>query len=732
MKRMLSVVLLVVLLVPSGLAQEAQKLFTNQLIHGSTEFAGKSIAGIQWIAGGAKFSYQEFDQATRSIRIFSYTLKDGKRDLLVDSKDLMLNAGDPPFRFTSYQWSPDEQQVLFVSAPPERQYLSRLTPAGNFLLYDLRTKAFRRLTNVAEPQYNQKFSPDGKRIGFVRSNNIFLLDLTSGAETQLTTDGAEHIINGKFDWVYEEEFGISDGWQWSPDGNMIAYWRLDENRVPQFTMMDFMTMRADLMPMRYPKAGDPNSTVRIGVVSLDTKKTTWIDIGTNDDIYIPRIAWTPKTNTLALLRLNRLQNRVELMLADAATGLSKVVLTDEEKTWIEISDDWRFLKSVDQVLWPSERDGFTHLYFHDLNGKLVRQVTKGKWEMNRVVRVDEKNKLIYFMATEKTPLEQHLYSIRFDGIGMKRLTPGDFSYTVNMAPDQKNFLAYYSNVLSPTKIALYNADGKMVRVLEENPVDALKQYNMGKHEFFTFNTTDGVELNGWMIKPPDFDQTKRYPVLMYVYGGPGSQTVSNSWGGSRYLWHQLLAQRGYIVASVDGRGTGQRGKEFKSITYKNLGKWEVNDQIEGAKYFGSLAYIDKTRIGIWGWSYGGYMSSLTILQGADYFKTAVAVAPVTSWRFYDTIYTERYMQRPQDNEEGYQESAPTTHASKLKGNLLVIHGTTDDNVHWQNTVQFVDALQKEGKQFQTMFYVNKNHGIAGGTTRVHLHDVITNFLLEKL
>ncbi|MBI3587236.1 MAG: alpha/beta fold hydrolase [Ignavibacteriales bacterium] len=734
MKRLVSLIvvcILIPLFIQQALSQES-KVFSVKQLYGSNEFAGKTLSGVKWIEGGKKFSYQESDAATRVTNIWTYNVADGKREMIVDAKSLVLNAGDPPFRFTTYQWSPDERQILFVSAPPERQYLSRLTPAGNLFLYELSTKAFRRLTNTDVPQYNQKFSPDGKKLGFVRSNNIYILDLSTGQETQLTSDGMEHIINGRFDWVYEEELGISDGWQWSPDGKMIAYWQLDENRVPEFHLMDFMTMRADVTTMRYPKAGDPNSTVKIGVLNVETKKTVWMDLGTNDDIYIARIHWTNKPNMLAMQRLNRAQNKIELLMGDITTGKTNVMFTDEEKTWIEVQDDFKFLKGSEQFLWSSEKDGFRHLYLYDVNGKLVRQLTKGAWDVDGITRVDEKNKLIYFTAYEKTPLERHFYSIRFDGKDMKRITPGDYTYGANLAPDNKNFIATYSNVNTPPKIALYTTGGKQVRMIEENNVNALKEYKMGMREFFKFKTTDGIDLNGSMIKPVDFNLQKKYPVLIYVYGGPGSQTVSNSWGGTRYLWHQLLAQKGYVVVSVDGRGTGQRGKAFKSITYKNLGKWEVNDQIEAAKYLGAQSYVDKTRIGIWGWSYGGYMASLTILQGADYFKTAVAVAPVTSWKFYDSIYTERYMLRPQDNEEGYKESASITHAAKLKGNLLVVHGTTDDNVHWQNSVQFIDALQKADKHFQTMFYANKNHGIRGGNTSTNLFEMITDYILEKL
>lgn len=730
MKRISVIVLFITVLSPALIAQ-GSKLLTNQQIHGSNEFVGRTLSGVRWLQEGRKFSYLEADTATKSTKIFIYDIASGKATPVLDTKDLKVQPPDSPFVFPEYTWSPDEKRIMFAGKPPERQYYSRRTPAGNFFLYEVQSKKFTRLTNVSEPQFNQKFSPDGTMIGFVRQNNIYMIDLATGVETQLTADGTEHIINGKFDWVYEEEFGISDGWQWAPDGSSIAYWQLDENPIPPFNMFNIVSLRSDVMTMRYPKAGDPNSIVRLGVLSLKTKRTTWLDLGPETDIYIPRMQWIDR-RTIAFQRLNRLQNRLELLAVDVETGQNQILLTEESTTWVEVHDDLHFLDGVRQFVWTSERSGFNHIYLFDARRGGLRPVTNGRWEVGGIVHVDEKNGLIYFNGREKTILENHLYRIKFDGSGMKRLTPGDFNYSINMAPDGRHFIGYYSNVQTPTKVALFKSDGTLLRVLEENPIPSLKDYRLGKHEFFQFRTSDGVQLNGWMIKPADFDPARKYPVLLYVYGGPGSQTVTNAWGGARYLWHQLLTQKGYIVASIDGRGTGWRGKEFRSITYMNLGKWEVSDQIEAAKYLGSLAYVDKTRIGIWGWSYGGYMASLSILLGPDYFKTAIAVAPVTNWKFYDTIYTERFMRRPQDNPEGYRESAPTTHAARLKGNLLLIHGTTDDNVHWQNTAVLVDELQKAGKQFQTMFYANKNHGIGGAGTRTHLHELMTNFILEKL
>ncbi|MBM4168811.1 MAG: S9 family peptidase [Ignavibacteria bacterium] len=714
----------------SSIVFSQDKKLTNELIHGSGPFTTRSPANVRWIQGGKSFSYQETDPETPAVRLRVHSVSSGRDEVILDTK--ALTSGDKPFSFSGYQWSPDEKSILFTTAPPARQYFSRAMPSGPLFLYDLAHKTLRKVTDGGERVYNQKFSPDGKLIGYVRENNIYVLDIASGRESRMTQDGALSVINGKFDWVYEEEFGIRDGWRWSGDGKQIAFWQLDEERVPQFNMINHGSLRSDLMPMKYPKAGDPNSVVRIGVVDLATNRTVWQDIGNSADQYIPRIQWMPGTGRLAITRLNRLQNRVELLSADITSGQTKPFFSETEKTWIDIHDDLTFLKRGDAFLWTSDRDGYSHIYLFGMDGNLKNQITRGAWEVINVVHVDEQGGRIFFMAGEKSIFERHLYVVGMDGKGFKRITPGNFSYSVNLSPDGNHFIGTFSTATTPPKTALFSTTGKLIRMLEENSSVPLSEYTFGSFEFFKFSTSDGVPLNGWMIKPPDFNPAKKYPVLMYVYGGPGSQTVVNAWGGSRYLWHQMLAQEGYIVVSVDNRGTGMRGKEFKSITYRNLGKWEVNDQIEAAKHLRTLPYIDGTRIGIWGWSYGGYMASLSLLVGTDVFKAAVAVAPVTDWKFYDTIYTERFMQRPEDNESGYRESAPITHAAKLKGKLLLVHGTTDDNVHWQNALQLADALQKAGKQFETLYYVNKNHGISGGNTRVHLHDRMTQFLNESL
>jgi dipeptidyl-peptidase-4 len=607
---------------------------------------------------------------------------------------------------------------------------------GNFFLYDVERKKFSQLTDSDEEQMNVKFSPDGSRVGFVRADNLYVYDLATGTETQLTSDGGNHILNGRFDWVYEEEFSIIDGWQWSPDGQMIAYWQLDESRVPEFPILDFKPLHQEIQRTRYPKPGDPNSIVRIGVVSLSSKKTTWMDIGSPadsaQDIYVPRISWTAEKGKLIIQRLNRQQNTLDLYLADASTGNSHILFTETSKTWIEVEVSHFFLKTSGQFVWISERDGFSHLYLYDLKGTLIRQLTQGSWDVDRIAGVDEKNGLVYFIADVTSPLDRDIYSVRLDGGGFKRITSGSGTHGGNLAPDCSVLLHTFSDVRHPTRTSLMKNDGTEIRVLNEGGIPALSDYRVSYPEFFTFTTTDGLELNGWMIKPQDFDPSRKYPVFMDVYGGPGSQSVRNSWSGGNFYWYQLLAQKGYIIVGVDNRGTAGRGTAFKTAVYRNLGKWEAHDQIEAARHLGTLPFVDASRIGMWGWSYGGYTTLMSLLLGADVFKAGIAVAPVTHWKFYDTIYAERYMGTPADNPEGYEQSAPLTHAKELKGNLLLVHGTADDNVHWQNTVTMVGELIKEGRQFETAFYPGGMHGIGGGKIRAQLYTKLTNFILEKL
>ena len=460
-----------------------------------------------------------------------------------------------------------------------------------------------------------------------------------------------------------------------------------------------------------------------------------MDTGRETDIYLPRLKWTQNPNLVSIQKLNRLQNNLELLHADATTGKSTVVLKEIDPAYVDITDDLTYLDNGKNFIFTSEKDGFNHLYLYNLNGKLIRQITQGNWEVSSFTGYDEKKDVLYYLSTEVSPLDRHLYSISSTGKNKKRLTTAAGTHTINMSNDFQYYLDYHSAANVPAKVSLHTAkDGKLIKVLENNQAlqDKLAQYQIAKQEFFSFKTAEGTQLNGWMIKPVNFDASKKYPVLMFVYGGPGSQQVTNSWGGSNYLWYQTLANKGLIIACIDNRGTGGRGAAFKKITYANLGKLETEDQIAGAKYLGTQNYIDKNRIGIWGHSYGGYMTLLALTKGNGTFRAGIAVAPVTNWRFYDSIYTERYLKTPQENAAGYDTNSPLFFADKLQGELLLIHGTGDDNVHFQNSVAMQDALISANKQFESFYYPNRNHSVAGGPTLLHRFTMMTDFLERNL
>lgn len=705
-----------------------KKELTVEDIYSGRIFSAPGIRGVIWIDNGNKYSFLKSDPETKTVSIFTHDVLSGEEKILVPGTALKENEDDKPFIIQNYKWSTDERYILFTGVLPARS----LKTGGAFYIYDLKDKKFFLLADSEEPQSIAQFSPDGKMLGFVRSNNLFVIDIETKTETQLTFDGNDLILNGIFDWVYEEEFSIINGWQWSPDSRNIAFWQLDQSDVPEIKIAKWDSLHLNFHDMRYPKAGDKNSKVKIGVVNISTAKTNWMDIGSEEDIYIPRINFTHNPEILSIQRLNRLQNKLELLLVDVNAGKSNIILTETDDAWVDVHDDLFFLKNGKEFIWSSEKDGYNHFYLYSLDGKLINQITKGNFDVKSMHGIDEENRILYYSSSEVHPSVTDLYSINLDGKNKKRITEKRGTNSVDLSINNKYFINRFSNSSSLTSTQLFNSDGSLIRELTTPDNSFFEDYGLSPVEFLSFTTSDGVELNSYIIKPSNFDASKKYPVLIYNYSGPGSQVVVDRYGGANFLWHQMLAQKGYIIFAVDNRGTGARGRDFKKVTYKNLGYWEAHDHIEAAKYLLSLGYVDKDRIGIWGWSYGGYMALLTLFKGADYFKAGVSVAPVTHWKFYDTIYTERFMQTPQLNPEGYEESSPLTYIKDFKGKLLLIHGTADDNVHFQNAVVMVDELIKNNKQFETMFYPEKDHGIFGGNTRIHLFNMITNFILNNL
>ncbi|AGA76968.1 S9 family peptidase [Echinicola vietnamensis] len=688
-------------------------------------FNQKSVRGINWMKDGQYYSsLKKEDGVTQVVKMNVSTGE--QEEVLIDGNKLGIE-------FSSYSFNNDETKALVAT---EVESIYRRSSKGVFYVVDIASGVSQKLMDGEKISY-ATLSPDNTKVAFVKDNDLYYITLEDNKVHQVTHDGEwNKIINGSADWVYEEEFSMAQAFEWSPDGQKIAYIRFDESAVPEYNMQLWGPLYPQDYKFKYPKAGEKNSAVSIHVYDLGADESTKMDAGEETDIYLPRIYWTGNSETLAFIRLNRLQNQLDLLHANTATGDSKVILTEKATTYVDLNynDNLLYLKDGSGFLRTSEQDGFKHIYHHDMNGALIQQVTSGDWEVTEVVGVNEKSKKIYFVSTEQSPLERNLYVIKLNGKGKKELTPAKGTHGINMSRDQKYFIDYFSTANKPLHVTLNNAKGETIKVLEDNKAlkDRLDGYALSDKEFFQFQTVDGTQLNGYMIKPADFDETKEHPVLMYVYGGPGSENVRNAWGGTRDFWHHHLAAEGYIVVCVDNRGTGGRGRAFKHATYAQLGNLEVQDQIAGAKYLASLPYVDGARIGIWGWSYGGYMSSLSLMLGNDVFKTAIAVAPVTTWRYYDTIYTERYLQTPQLNPSGYDDYSPLTHVDKLKGNFLLIHGTGDDNVHFQNSVALLDALVAADKQFETFYYPNRNHGIYGGNTTWHLYNLMTNFIKEKL
>jgi dipeptidyl-peptidase-4 len=662
--------------------------------------------------------------------LWKYDYSTGKKDgYLCVFSDIKDDEGKN-LDIDEFTLSPDETLMLIAT---ETEAIYRHSSKSEYYIYDLSKNQTQRLS-VGGKQRLAEFSPDGRKVAFVRENNLYIKDLSSGSETAITTDGKlNSIIYGTTDWVYEEEFSFTRGFFWSPDGSRIAYYRFDESRVKEFNMPMYGTLYPEEYRYKYPKAGEDNSIVDIFVYDLKEGKSIKLNTGSENDQYLPRMMWADKLGMLAVQRLNRLQNHLEIILFDPATGNGRVVYEEKNKWYIEITDDMTFLPGGKEFLITSQKSGYNHIYLINTEGKPEKQLTNGNWEVEQILGYNPLRKLIYFKAAYSSPLNREICSVDLKG-RMKVIAGIPGTNTAQFDPTYKWFLKSWSDANTPPVYSICDANGKEIRIIEDNAALKAKmpEWGLQIREFFTFKTGQGVDLNGWMIKPSNFDPTKRYPVLVYLYGGPGSQTVTNSWGGGQ-LWYQMLAQKGIVVVSVDNRGTGFRGEEFRKMTYGQLGKYETEDQIELAKYLINQGIAEPGRIGIFGWSYGGYMSSLCMTKGSEYYNVGIAVAPVTNWRYYDNIYTERYMGLPKDNPNGYDDNSPINHVSKLNGKYLLIHGTADDNVHFQNSVEMVTALVNANKQFQTMYYPNSNHGIyTGRNTTYHLYTLMTQFLMDNL
>ena len=636
-----------------------------------------------------------------------------------------------------------------VTAEDARQLANRgnydLNPAQTAVLinwsndlfyYEFTSDRPIRLTNNPEEEVGVEFSPDGKMISFVRGNNLYVEELgMQRRERALTTDGSEKILNGRLDWVYQEELygrGNFGAYWWSPDSTTITFLRFDENPVPEFTVVDHIPYEQNVEVTPYPKAGDPNPIVKLGVVNATGGDIRWVDTFKYQpaDLLISRVAWSPDSKKVVYQAQNREQTFLDVNFADARDGKSSTIIHETSKAWVAINEDPIWLKDG-TFIWASERSGWEHLYHYSADGKLLRQITNGNWEVRSIEGVDEANGFIYFTSTEHSPIANNGYRIKLDGTGLTRITTTEGSHRVDVSPAYNYFIDFWSDLNTPSQIRLYDAGGKLVRVISENKVDALKQYKLGTAELLQVKTRDGFVMEAMMIKPPDFDARKKYPVMSFTYSGPHAPQVRNAWGSQTYMFHQLLAEKGYIIWICDNRTASGKGLESTWPVYKNFGELELRDLEDGLTWLKSQPYVDGSRIGMWGWSYGGFMTSYALTHSQS-FKIGIAGGTVADWRDYDSIYTERYMQTPQDNPEGYKKSAPVNAAKDLHGKLLLIHGAIDDNVHMANTMQFVYELQKAGKQFQLMLYPKSRHGVTDPLLVKHLRQMMLDFIVENL
>lgn len=714
-------------------------LLSSLLVHGQTPitiddfttrntFAQRSVTGVNWMKDGKYYTSQSGN------KILKYEVATGQVVETLFDGDLT----SPTIALADYSFSADEQKIAVAT---EWESIYRRSSKAEYYIYYLATKQLKKLSAGGKQSY-ATFSPDGSRVAFVRDNNLYMVSLADNAEVALTTDGVRNqIINGSTDWVYEEELSFAQAFYWSPDSRKIAYYRFDETNVKEYNMQKWN--KGALYPAdyryKYPKAGESNSKVEIWIYDIATKQKVKAEIGNDDDIYIPRVTWTANPNVLSIRKMNRLQNMIQIIHTNATTGESEEVMVETSSTYfnIDYTDELIYLADGKQVIFSSERSGYKHFYVLNMETNLARPITSGEWEATQLVGFDEKSKTLYYLSTEGNYLNRAFYSISLDGKKKTKLSLQEGTHGINMSSDFQFYMDYYQHAGQPLAVSLFKTKGNaLVKVLENNSAlqQKVKDYGMVNKEFIQYTSADGItKIDGYLLKPSTLETGKKYPVLVFQYSGPRSNSVLNTFGGgANFFWHQMLVQKGMVVAVVDTRGTGSRGEKFAKQTYKQLGRLEMEDLVAAGKYLGTLDFINKDRMAIWGWSYGGYTTSLVMTKGAGTYKVGIAGAPVTTWRYYDNIYTERFLQRPQDNPSGYDDNSPLQFAHRLQGDFLLIHGTGDDNVHFQNSVALEEALINAGKQFRSHFYPDQAHGFRGAKVNHHRWTLMTDFLLEHL
>ena len=737
-------IVFVVFLVLNVSGQPADKrILTLDRIFSSNEFRSETFGPARWLEDGAAYTTVEPSPTHKeALDIVRYEAATAARSVMIAAAALIPGGAPAPLVIDDYAWSDDGKKLLVFT---NSEQVWRQNTRGDYWVFDINAKKLTKLGKDAAPSTLMfaKFSPDGTRVGYVRENNLYVEDIATGRITQLTRDGSKRIINGTFDWVYEEELDLRDGWRWSPDGNSIAYWQSDTDGVPDFYMINNTdSLYPKITTIQYPVAGQTNSAVRVGVVSAVGGQPHWLAVpGDPRNNYIARMDWAGNSKEIVLLQLNRRQSLLNVMIGDQLTGQVRTVLAEKDDAWVDISgDEIAWLDAGKRFLWQSERDGWRHVYAAAREGGSPQLITKGDFDVTSIEGVDEKAGWLYFSASPENATQRYLYRTKLSGNGQpERIAPaaqpGTHSYSI--APNAAWAFHTYSTISSPPTVELVHLpDHKPVRQLAANAtlIAKVKELNVRQPEFFKTDIGDGVALDGWMIKPPNFDASKRYPVLIYVYGEPAGQTVLDRWGSSRYLWHQMLAQQGYLVMSFDNRGTpAPRGRAWRKVVYRKIGVLAAQEQAAAARMVQGWPFVDSKRIAIWGWSGGGSMTLNQMFRYPDIYQVGMSVAPVTDQHFYDTIYQERYMGLPQDNEDDYRRGSPVTHAAGLKGKLLLVHGSGDDNVHYKGTEVLANVLIAAGKQFSMMEYPNRRHDISQGegTTR-HLHGLLTRFLEDNM
>ena len=714
-------------------ASTAKALTVERIYGDGPSLSGRLTRGIAWTPDSKQLSFFETKGAGKGAKteLWVMDVANGQRRALLsaekleavlpaDSEKTTQATGLGRHAPAEYQWAPGGGALLFQGGT-------------SLAWFDVKTQASRTLVSGKEGIADPKISPDGRYVSFERDHNLWLVSLADGKERALTQGGTEEVRKGELDWVYPEELEVTTAYWWAPDSSAIAYLQMDESKVAKYPLVDFTSPEGDAEEERYPPAGGANPIVRVFVAAVGGGgEARAMDTGENTDIYIARVNWLTDSKHVAIQRLNRPQTELDLLIADAASGETRTALTEKDQYWINVSNDLHFLKDGKRFLWSSERTGYRHLYLYDLDGKEQAQLTKGEWEVSAVDAVDEGKGLVYFTGTSKSPLERHLYRVSLDGSAVSRITIHNGTHGVNVAPDASAFVDTYSDVMTPPRQDLAHADGSLLRIINENKVAELAEYHLVAPQFLTVKTHDGVQLNAWMIKPPDFDASRKYPVLIYTYGGPHAQVVLNAWGNNTGLWHQEMAQKGYIIFALDNRGSAGRGHLFEEPIHYRFGAQELSDQRDGVDYLKSLPYVDASRIGIWGWSYGGHMTLHAMFEAGNVFKAGFAGGPVTDWFFYDSIYTERYLGLLPQNAESYRSSSPIEKAEGLKGKLLIAHGTGDDNVHFANTLSLINELIENGKYVEVMPFPGRGHGVSDPPARKVLMNRVTQFFLDNL